>query len=157
MLTYIIIGLALVAVVALLVILKSKKSSDTPSPSTVATQKVPKKPKVSLKSYPKFDHSRLIEMGLPEEEAHAYIQELIPQIEEQIPLIKAALQRSDFEEMERITHSIKGSATTIGTGGVSDLLVDFNTYLKTKKDIATLEAYIEQLVQYSEALKKQYA
>jgi HPt (histidine-containing phosphotransfer) domain-containing protein len=59
--------------------------------------------------------------------------------------------------MERLTHSIKGSSTTVGTGGVSDLLVDFNTYLKTGRELAIAEAYLEQLKHYCEELKQQYS
>jgi hypothetical protein len=59
--------------------------------------------------------------------------------------------------MERLTHSIKGSATNIGTGGVSDLLVDCNTYLKTGTDIDIAKAYVAHLKQYTQELKAQYA
>ncbi|RRS29852.1 MAG: hypothetical protein P794_09965 [Epsilonproteobacteria bacterium (ex Lamellibrachia satsuma)] len=107
--------------------------------------------------YPKFDHSRLLDMGLSEDDAKEFVKELIPQIETQIPLIKEAIEASDFHNMERLTHSIKGSSTTVGTGGVSDLLVDFNTYLKTGSEPAIAEAYLEHLKHYCEALKKQYA
>ena len=96
-------------------------------------------------------------MGLSKAEAKEFVAELIPQIETQIPLIKEAMAISDFHNMERLTHSIKGSATTVGTGGVSDLLVDFNTYLKTGTELAIVEAYLEQLNHYCEELKEQYS
>jgi len=117
----------------------------------------PKSITVSLGDYPKFDHSRLLEMGLSHEEAIEFVQELIPQIGAQIPLIKEAIKISDFHEMERLTHSIKGSSTTVGTGGVSDLLADFNTYLKSGTEPAIAEAYLEQLNHYCEELKEQYS
>ena len=106
--------------------------------------------------YPAFNYERLIEMGLSEAEAHEFIQELIPQIEAQIPLIQEAMDKPDYHQMERLTHSIKGSSTTIGTGGVSDLLVDYNTYLKEGKEVEVLEAYQKHLKHYFEALKKQF-
>jgi len=106
--------------------------------------------------YPEFNYERLIEMGLSEEEAHEFIQELIPQIGEQIPLIDEALKIPDFHKMERLTHSIKGSSTTIGTGGVSDLLVEYNTYLKTGDEVPVAEAYQAHLKHYFEKLKKQF-
>ncbi len=59
--------------------------------------------------------------------------------------------------MERLTHGIKGSATNLGTGGVSDLLVDYNTYLKTGTDIDIAKAYLEHLVHYTAELKTQYS
>jgi len=106
--------------------------------------------------YPKFDYSRLIKMGLGENEAMEFIKELIPQIKTQIPLIKEAIDASDFHNIERLTHSIKGSSTTVGSGGVSDLLVEFNTYVKTEKEIPVLEAYLKHLNYYCEELEKEY-
>ena len=118
----------------------------------------PQKPATQLPKgdYPDFNYNRLIEMGLSEEEALEFIQELIPQIGDQIPLIDEAMKIPDFHKMERLTHSIKGSSTTIGTGGVSDLLVDYNTYLKTGEELPVAEAYQEHLKRYFEKLKKQF-
>ena len=106
--------------------------------------------------YPKFDYSRLLKMGLGEDEAVEFVKELIPQIKTQIPLIKEAMEASDFHNMERLTHSIKGSSTTVGSGGISDLLAEFNTYLKTGKEILVLEAYFKHLEYYCEELEKEY-
>jgi HPt (histidine-containing phosphotransfer) domain-containing protein len=108
-------------------------------------------------NYPKFTHIRLVEMGLSDEEAKEFVAELIPQIEEQFPLIEKALHELDFHQIERLTHGIKGSATNLGTGGVSDLLVDYNTYLKTGTDIDIARAYFEHLEHYNNELKAQYA
>jgi len=146
--------------------LQEKKLEPELTPKPVVTEiktetiEVIEKPKtitVSLGKYPKFDHSRLLEMGLSQKEAKEFVAELIPQIETQIPLIKEAMAISDFHNMERLTHSIKGSSTTVGTGGISDLLVDFNTYLKTGTELAIAEAYLEQLNHYCEELKEQYS
>lgn len=106
--------------------------------------------------YPEFDHSRTVAMGLSEEEATEFMQELVSQIDTQIPLIEKQMEIGDFHQMERLTHSIKGSATNLGTGSVSDLLVDFNTYLKTGTDIQIATAYFEYLKVYAQKLKKQY-
>lgn len=107
--------------------------------------------------YPKFDHSRLLDMGLNEDEVKEFVQELIPQINNQIPLIKEAMKIPDFHSMERLTHSIKGSSTTVGTGGISDLLVEYNTYLKKGQELPIIEAYFTHLVQYAKELEEQYA
>ncbi len=108
-------------------------------------------------NHPKFNHSRLVEMGLSDIEAKEFVSELIPQIETQIPLIKEAMLLPDFHQMERLTHNIKGSATNIGTGGVSDLLVEYNTYLKKGTNIAIAQAYLNHLQHYTNELKEQYA
>ena len=115
----------------------------------------PKKEKLQL-SYPKFTHQRLLEMGLEDDEAKEFVQELIPQLETQIPLIEETLALSDFEQLERLTHSIKGSASNIGTGGVSDLLAEYNTYLKQGTDIEIARSYLEYLKHYTQELKVQY-
>jgi len=107
-------------------------------------------------NYPKFTHIRLVEMGLSDEEAKEFVAELIPQIEEQFPLIEKAMKDLDFHQIERLTHGIKGSATNLGTGGVSDLLVDYNTYLKSGTDIDIVRAYFEHLIHYNDELKVQY-
>lgn len=108
-------------------------------------------------TYPSFTHKRLIEMGLTQEESREFVQELIPQLETQIPLIEEKLNEADFYQMERLTHSIKGSATNLGAGGVSDLLVECNTYLKTGTDKEVAKAYVEYLKHYTQELKMQYA
>jgi len=107
--------------------------------------------------YPHFNYNRLLEMGLSEEEAQEFVQELIPQIGEQIPLIDEAMKIPDFHKMERLTHSIKGSSTNIGTGGVSDLLVDYNTYLKKGEEIRIAQAYQKHLKHYYQKLKEQFS
>ncbi len=137
--------------------LKEKETVEKkPEPELIPEPIVTKKIDLPEASYPKFNHSRLLDMGLSQEDAKEFVQELIPQIETQIPLIKKAIVISDFQGMEELTHSIKGSSTTVGTGGVSDLLVDFNTYLKTGTEVIIAEAYLEHLKHYCEELKKQY-
>ena len=136
---------------------KKTIEKETVKKETAEVIEEPKDIAISLSDYPKFDHSRLIEMGLSQEEAKEFVRELIPQIGSQIPLIKEAMAIPDFHEMERLTHSIKGSSTTVGTGGVSDLLADFNTYLKSGAEPAIAEAYVEQLKYYCEELKEQYS
>lgn len=123
-----------------------------------AQKNVPKKrKKLPTCTYPLFTHARLVEMGLSDEEANGFVQELIPQLEMQIPLVEEALNKRDFHQMERLTHSIKGSATNLGTGGVSDLLVECNTYLKTGDDADIAKVYLDSLKHYTQTLKEQYA
>ena len=107
--------------------------------------------------YPTFSHVRLIDMGLSDKESKEFVVELVPQLETQIPLIKEAMETSDFHQMERLTHNIKGSATNLGTGGISDLLVECNTYLKTGTDSDIAKVYFDNLIHYTEELKNQYA
>lgn len=142
---------------------RKKSEEKKPEPVSKPEPKPSPAPEIKIKidlpegNYPEFDHSRLLKMGLSEEEAKEFVSELIPQIETQIPLIKKAMDSADFHTMERLTHSIKGSSMTIGTGGISDLLVDYNTYLKSGKEPAIAEAYFKHLQHYCSLLKKQYS
>ena len=106
--------------------------------------------------YPDFDNSRLLGLGLSQADADAFTGELIEQIEDQIPKIEEAISNRAFDQIERLSHSIKGSATNIGTGGVADVLVDFNTYAKTGKDMDIITAHFENLKNYQGKLKKQF-
>lgn len=143
---------------------KRTTPSQTPKEMTPKPEvKLEVKPEVKLETrklpegkYPNFTHIRLVEMGLSDEEAKEFVAELIPQIETQFPLIEKAILELDFHQMERLTHGIKGSATNLGTGGVSDLLVEYNTYLKTGTDIDIAKAYLNHLVHYHNELKAQY-
>ncbi|HFQ61223.1 MAG TPA: Hpt domain-containing protein [Epsilonproteobacteria bacterium] len=131
---------------------KVEKETSTPKPSE-KTQPSHTLPKAE---YPKFTHQRLVDMGLSNAEAKEFVQELIVELETQILRIKEMLDIKNFHQMERLTHSIKGAATNIGTGGVSDLLVAYNTYLKKGTDIHIIKAYFEQLKHYTQELKIQY-
>jgi len=132
---------------------ESKVESKAELKAEEAVAEIKKLPEAN---YPKFTHIRLVEMGLSEEEAKEFVSELIPQIETEIPLMEAAIKEFDFHKMEQLIHGIKGSASNLGTGGVSDLLDDCNSYLKTGTDIDIIEAYLEHLVHYTEELKTQY-
>ena len=121
------------------------------APEPIETKKLPEA------NYPDFTHIRLIEMGLSDDEAKEFVADLISQLETEIPLLDAAMKEGDFHKMERLTHGIKGSSSNLGTGGVSDLLTEYNTYLRTGTDIDIAKAYLEHLIHYTNELKVQYA
>jgi len=132
------------------IVVTSKKDEKPPVEKVTPAKELPKC------NYPKFTHVRLVDMGLSDEEAREFVQELIPQLEAEIPLIEEVLDIPDLQQMERLTHSIKGSTTNLGTGGISDLLVEYNTYLKEGSDIDIVKVYFEYLKHYTQELKKQY-
>ena len=131
------------------------KKQEEPKKEEVKQEQKPQK-QLPQCSYPTFSHDRLIDMGLSDEESKEFVAELIPQLETQIPLIKEAMENSNFHQMERLTHNIKGSATHLGIGGISDLLVECNTYLKTGTDSDIAKVYFDNLIHYTEELKNQY-
>jgi len=147
---------------------KAEPTTVQPKPvakPTVVPQEVPTQPKVKeipkielpVANYPQFSHARLLDMGLSDDDAQEFVQDLIEQIKTQIPLIETAIQSGNFQEIEELTHSIKGSATNIGVGGISDLLVDFNTYVKTGDTKEILEAYVTHVKTYHKQLQEQYS
>lgn len=140
-----------------------KRHQNTQQNESKITTKIPS-PSIRIKpvtsfpqfKYPPFNHARLIAMGLSQEDAKEFVNELISQVDAQIPLIDEAMKIPDFNQMERLTHSLKGSATNLGNGGISDLLVDFNTYLKSGRDFSAAQTYFAHLKYYLKILKEQY-
>ena len=122
-----------------------------------AKETIEKKTELPSCEYPKFSHERLVGMGFSEAEALEYVTELITQIETEMPALKEAIANKDFEKVEHITHSIKGSSSTIGSGGVSDLIDAFSFYVQTGEDQEVAECYYKHLERYYNDLKKQYS
>lgn len=108
--------------------------------------------------YPPFDHSRTMEeFGLDEDEAGEFIQELIKQVDDVLPDLEAAIASQDEKQMEELSHMIKGSATNLGTGGIADVLIDFNTYLKKAHDPAIVAQHMKNLHRALKDLKEQFS
>ena len=132
----------------------------TPTPQKSQPQTIKPKETVEVElpscQYPKFSHERLVSMGFSEAEAIEYAVELIKQIEMEMPPLKEAIANKDFEKIDHITHSIKGSSSTIGSGGISDLIDDFSLYIQTGKEQKITEAYFKHLERYYKDLKAQY-
>ncbi|MCF6201562.1 MAG: Hpt domain-containing protein [Hydrogenimonas sp.] len=110
------------------------------------------------KSYGHFSHQRLVEsMGLNQSEADEFVLELIHQLENALPELDRKVQERDFEEIEHITHGLKGAALNIGSGGVADILVDYNQEMKESKSAEAAEAYQELLRRAISDLKIEYS
>ena len=107
--------------------------------------------------YLPFDNTRAMEeFGLPKEDADLFIVDLINQIEEEMPALQVAVEARDNKKIEDISHMIKGSATNLGTGGAADVLVDFNTYMKTGDDPVVIAAHMRNLNRALADLKEQF-
>lgn len=108
--------------------------------------------------YPPFDHSRTMEeFGLDADEAGEFIQELIKQVDDVLPDLEAAVAAQDEKQIEELSHMIKGSATNLGTGGMADVLVDFNTYVKEEHDPAVIAQHMKNLHHAQKELKAQFS
>jgi len=107
--------------------------------------------------YPEFSNARAVEqLGLSQEEADMFISELVTQIDEELPNLDAAVAEHDVEQVEHLSHKLKGSATSLGEGGVADVLVDFNTYCKSGDDAEVIRDHMNNLRYYFEQLKEQF-
>jgi hypothetical protein len=108
-------------------------------------------------NYLPFDNTRAMEeFGLPKEDADLFIVDLIAQIEDEMPALQVAVEARDNKKIEDISHMIKGSATNLGTGGAADVLVDFNTYMKTGDDPVVIAAHMRNLNRALADLKEQF-
>lgn len=107
--------------------------------------------------YPEFNNARAVEqLGLSQEEADLFIGELVTQIEEELPNLDAALAAKDLEKLEKVSHMLKGSATSLGEGGVADILVELNTYCKDGSDMEVIEEHLKNLHYYFAKLKEKF-
>ncbi len=113
---------------------------------------------VLSKEYAPFNHQRLVEgMGLSPQEADEFVVELIHQLESAINDLDQAIDAENYVSVEHITHGLKGAALNIGEGGVAQLLVDYNTYMKTHHERPVVEAYQTRLKQTVSDLKIEYS
>ncbi len=108
-------------------------------------------------NYAPFDNARTMEeFGLSKEEANDFIVDMIQQIESELPGLEEAVSANDSKRIEDISHMLKGSATNLGTGGVADVLVDFNTYMKTSDDPAVIAKHMHNFRRALKELKEQF-
>jgi len=130
---------------------QTPEPTPTPNPNQELIQSI------ATKEYGSFKHDRLIEMGLSHEEADEFVIELVHQLEEAVDQIETALLQNELSKVEHITHGIKGAASNVGTGGVTDLLIDYNTYMKSGRDITIIQAYQKRLKECISDLKVEYS
>jgi HPt (histidine-containing phosphotransfer) domain-containing protein len=123
-----------------------------------APEAVEVKPKREIKQYDKFNNARAIEqLGLSQDEADMFIKELIQQIDDELPKLEAAIENEDFDQIDDISHMIKGSSSSLGSGGVADVLSEMNEYSKKGRDIEIIRDYFYNLKHYFNELKTQFA
>jgi hypothetical protein len=127
------------------------------SPSATEVMASQAVPEADDYGYAPFDHTRTMEeFGLSREDADDFIVELIQQIEAEMPALETAVETKDNKRIEDISHMIKGSATNLGTGGAADVLIDFNTYMKTGDEPAVIARHMRHLNRALGELKEQF-
>lgn len=145
------------------VVVEEETAIEEPSAPEVPEETVPEEPVVEAVieeetyDYPAFDNTRTMEeFGLPKEEADEFIVELIQQVDDELPGLEAAVAANENSKIEDISHMLKGSATNLGTGGLADVLIDFNTYMKTQSDPAVIAMHMRNLHRAYSELKEQF-
>jgi len=111
---------------------------------------------IPTKQYPKFDNSRAVtEMGMSQEEADSLVLELIKAIEVEIPRVEEALKTHDIRTIEEVIHTITGSSSTLGSGGVSSALISFYAAVQHRDVMEKLRIHLENVKYYLASLKEE--
>ena len=113
---------------------------------------------IPTKVYPKFDNSRAVdEMGLTQEEADAFVLDLIKAIDAEIPSIDKALNNGDYKSLEEIVHTITGTSATLGSGGISSALISFYASVQHHDSLQKLFIHQQNVKHYLSSLKEEYS
>lgn len=111
---------------------------------------------IPTKKYPKYDNTRAVnEMGLTQEEADSFVHDLVEAIGSEIPRIEEAIIGSDYKTIEEIVHTITGSSSTLGTGGISLALISFYTSVQHRDTFQKLYVHLQNVKYYLNELKDQ--
>ncbi|GEM_PF-5524195 len=142
---------------------KQEDTKDRQESTEVDDQVVPEEPESadlaepSLTQYPAFDHSIAIEQfGLQESEVNEFISDLIAQIDGEIPALTASIDSGDYSDIRRISHLLKGSSLSLGSGGVTDAISALDHSAIADENIQKLQQHLADIKYYLEELKKSY-
>lgn len=112
---------------------------------------------IPTKMHPKYDNSRAVdEMGLTQKEADGFVHELVKAIEAEVPRIEAAILSSNHKDVEEIVHTITGTSSTLGTGGLSMALISFYTAVQHRDSFQKLYIHLQNVKYYLAELKEQF-
>ena len=92
-------------------------------------------------------------MGLTQEEADEFVLELIKAIEGEVPKIEEGIMRSEYKVIEEIVHTITGTSSTLGSGGVSSALISFYAAIQHRDDLQKLYIHLQNVKYYLAELK----
>ncbi len=113
---------------------------------------------IPTKEHPKYDNSRAVdEMGLTQEEADSFVLDLIKAIDSEIPRIEESISASEYKNVEEIVHTITGTSSTLGSGGISSALISFYTAVQHRDSFQELYIHLQNVKYYLAELKEQYS
>jgi len=112
---------------------------------------------IPTKQYPKYDNSRAVdEMGLSQEEADSFVLDLIKAIEVEIPSIESAILKGDYKSIEEIVHTITGTASTLGSGGISSAFIAFYSSVQHRDGMQEEYIHLQNIKHYLNELKEDF-
>ena len=110
---------------------------------------------IPTKQYPKYDNSRAVdEMGLTQEEADSFVLDLIKAVGSEVPRMEEAIQNSEYKTLEEIVHTVTGSSSTLGSGGISSAFISFYAAVQHHDTMQQLSIHLQNVKYYLEQLKE---
>jgi HPt (histidine-containing phosphotransfer) domain-containing protein len=105
------------------------------------------------KIYPDFNiENPMNELGMDSQEVKEFLVEFIDQVIDQRVEIIKNIEVLNIENLEKLTHSIKGSSSSLRINGIGDCIAEFNNYLR--RDDCKLEEIIKYMNDFDYYLEK---
>jgi len=112
---------------------------------------------IPTKQYAPYSNSRAVdEMGLSQEDADAFVFDLIKAVKGEIPAIEAGIMTQDYLTIEEIVHTITGSASTLGSGGISSAFISFYAAVQHRDSFQKLYVHLQNVKYYLTELQEQF-
>ena len=111
---------------------------------------------IPTKQYPVYDNKRAVkEMDLTQEEADGFVLDLIKAIDVEIPHVEEAIVKSDYKTIEEIAHTLTGTSSTLGSGGVSSAFIAFYASVQHRDSMQEQYVHLQNVKFYLAELKEQ--
>ena len=109
---------------------------------------------IPTKQYAPYTNERAVdEMGLSQEDADSFVLDLIKAIEVEIPAMEAGIMTQDYKVIEEIVHTITGSASTLGSGGISSAFISFYAAIQHRDSFQKIYVQLQNVKYYLQELK----
>jgi len=113
---------------------------------------------IPTKQYAPYNNARAVdEMALSQEDADAFVSDLIKAIEDEIPALEAGIMTQDYLVIEEIVHTITGSASTLGSGGISSAFISFYAAVQHRDSFQKLYVHLQNVKYYLNELHEQFS
>lgn len=111
---------------------------------------------IPTKQYPLYDSMRAVtEMDLTIEEVAGFVLDLIAAIDAEIPRMEEAILKSDYATLEEITHTLTGTSSTLGSGGISSAFICFYASVQHRDSIQEQYIHLQNIKFYLNELKEE--